>query len=120
MERLAWGILGTGAIAGAVAEGLAVSKAGRLVAVGSRTREGAEKFGEQYHVSRRHDSYEALLADPQVQALYIATPHPLHAQWAIRAARAKKHLLVEKPIGVNHAEAMAIIDAAAQNDVFLM
>jgi len=52
--------------------------------------------------------------------VYIATPHPSHAEWAIKAARAKKHVLCEKPIGINHAEAMAIIDAAKQNDVFLM
>src|SRR5947207_4671841 len=68
----------------------------------------------------RRGSYDALLADAQVQAVYIATPHPLHAEWAIKSANARKHVLVEKPIGMNHAEAMAIVEAAIANDVFLM
>ncbi|HYO07767.1 MAG TPA: aldo/keto reductase [Tepidisphaeraceae bacterium] len=119
-EKLACGIVGTGSIAGAFAEGLAQSRAGTLAAVGSRSQASADRFGEKYNVARRHPSYEALLADPQVQALYIATPHPAHAEWAIKAARAKKHLLVEKPLGLNAPEAMAIIEAAIENDVFLM
>src|SRR5947207_8248822 len=68
----------------------------------------------------RRGSYDALLADAQVQAVYIATPHPLHAEWAIKSANARKHVLVEKPMGLNHAEAMAIVEAAIANDVFLM
>jgi len=119
-RKLKWGILGTGAIAKAFAQGLAQSKTGTLVAVGSRSQESADRFGEQFHIENRHPSYQALLDDPQVEAIYIATPHPMHAEWAIKGAEAKKHLLVEKPIGVNHAEAMAIIEAARENDVFLM
>jgi predicted dehydrogenase/aryl-alcohol dehydrogenase-like predicted oxidoreductase len=119
-EKLRWGIIGTGAIAKAFAEGLADSETGELSAVGSRTDAGAKLFGEKYHVPRQHGSYDALLKDDQVDAVYIATPHPTHAEIAIKAARAKKHLLVEKPIGLNAAEAMAIIEAAQANDVFLM
>src|SRR4051812_35485874 len=115
-QKLLWGILGTGNIAKAFAEGLATAKSGSLLAVGSRGREPAEAFGAKYNIPRRHASYQALLDDDQVQAVYIATPHPMHAEWAIKAARAKKHILVEKPIGLNHAEAMAIIEAAAAND----
>src|SRR5437868_4413706 len=111
-EKLAWGILATGAIAHKFAQGLANCKSGKLLAVGSRSKESADKFGQEFGVPRRYGSYEELLADPQVQAVYIATPHPLHAKWAIRAAEAGKHLLVEKPIGINHAEAMAIVEAA--------
>src|SRR5688572_18686049 len=119
-EQLKWGIMGTGAIANAFAQGLAGSKTGTLVAIGSRGTQSAETFGAKYNVKNRHASYDALINDPDVQALYIATPHPMHAEWAIKAANAKKHVLVEKPIGINAAEAMAIIEAAIENDVFLM
>ncbi len=119
-EKLAWGILGTGKIAGIFARGLVRSQTGYLRAVGSRTREAAERFGGEWQVEHRHGSYEALLADPEVQVVYVATPHPMHAQWVIRAAEAGKHILCEKPIGLNHAEAMAMIEAAYRHDVFLM
>jgi predicted dehydrogenase len=117
---LNWGILGTGGIAKAFARGVAESQTGRLVAVGSRSQESAELFGSQFNVPRRHGNYESLLADPAVQAVYISTPHPHHKQWAIKSAEAGKHILCEKPIGVNAAEASAIIDAARKHDVFLM
>src|SRR6266508_1678375 len=117
-DRLSWGILATGAIARTFAKGVAHSKTGRLVAVGSRSLESAEKFASEFQIPNIHGSYQALLADPQVQAVYIATPHPLHALSAIRAAEARKHILVEKPIGLNHAEAMAIFEAAQANDVY--
>jgi len=119
-SRLQWGILGTGNIAKAFAKGLAASKTGRLVAVASRSKEKADQFGAEFGVKRCHGSYEALLADKDVQAVYVATPHPMHAEWAIKAAEAGKHVLCEKPIGINHAEAMAIVEAAQRNDVFLM
>jgi len=120
MAKLKWGILGTGNIAKAFANGLLKSKSSELIAVGSRSQESADKFGEEFKVSRRHASYEALLADTEVQAVYICTPHPMHAEWAIKTAEAKKHILCEKPIGLNHAEAMAITEAAIRNDVFCM
>ena len=118
--KLAWGIIGTGGIARAFAEGVRRSHTGTLLAVGSRTRESAERFAREAQVPRTHASYQALLDDPSVQAVYIATPHPMHAEWAIRAAGAGKHVLVEKPMGLNHAEAMRMVEAAIANDVFLM
>jgi len=120
MPKLNWGILATGNIARAFARGVAHSRTGKLIAVGSRSQESADKFGAEFGVSRCHGSYEALLADPEVQAVYVCTPHPMHAEWAIKAAEAKKHVLCEKPIGINHAQAMAIVEAARRNDVFLM
>jgi predicted dehydrogenase len=123
MNKLAWGIISTGRIAGVFAKGVLGSKTGTLVAVGSRTQAAADKFGNDFLDGRqitRHGSYEALLADKNVQAVYIATPHPQHALWAIRAAEAGKHLLVEKPIAMNVAEATAIVEAARRNKVFLM
>src|SRR5436309_866583 len=111
-EKLSWGILGTGAIAKTFARGVQHSQTGRVAAVGSRTQAAADAFGQETNIpaGHRHATYDDLLADPTVQAVYIATPHPFHAHWAIRAARAKKHLLVEKPIGLNAAEAMAVIE----------
>ncbi|MGO8705099.1 MAG: aldo/keto reductase [Candidatus Brocadiia bacterium] len=119
-DRLAWGILGTGAIARTFAKAVAESEAGRLVAVGSRSKETAEAFAAQFGIPRRHASYEELLADPQVQAVYIATPHPMHAEWTIKAAEAGKHILCEKPLALNYPEAMASVEAARRHDVFLM
>jgi len=102
-KTLSWGVLGTGEIARKFAGDLATSRTGRLVAVGSRSQESADRFGEQFGAARRHDSYEALLADDGVQAVYIALPHPMHAKWAVRAAEAGKHILCEKPLSLNRA-----------------
>src|SRR5262245_32936039 len=101
-QKLAWGILGTGAIAKTFAKGVQASRMGRLVAIGSRSKSTADNFADQFAIdpAHRHASYDALFADPAVEAVYVATPHPHHAHWAIRAAAAKKHLLVEKPIGL--------------------
>lgn len=120
VEQLAWGILGTGRIARTFARALQSSGVGRLEAVASRSQSAADQFGDAFNVPRRHASYEALLADPGVTAVYIAVPHPLHARWAIRAAEAGKHILCEKPLGLNHAEAMTIVEAARRHGVFLM
>jgi predicted dehydrogenase len=119
-KSLAWGILGAGTIARAFANGVAQSETGTLLAVGSRSQETADAFGDKWNIPRRYSSYEALLADKDVQAIYISVPHPLHAEWAIKAAEAGKHVLCEKPIALNHAEATAIVEAAYRNDVFLM
>jgi predicted dehydrogenase/aryl-alcohol dehydrogenase-like predicted oxidoreductase len=119
-DRLAWGIIGAGGIARAFARGLATSKTGALVAIGSRSQASADAFGAEFGLSRCHGSYAALLADPAVQAVYIATPHPMHAEWAVKAADAGKHILCEKPLTMNWPEAMAVVEAARRNDVFLM
>jgi predicted dehydrogenase/aryl-alcohol dehydrogenase-like predicted oxidoreductase len=118
--KLKWGILGTGAIAKTFAKALAQSKTGELIAVGSRSNETAEKFGAEFNVPTRHGTYEKFLADPLIQAVYISTPHPSHSEWAIKCAQAGKHILCEKPLTLNHAEAMAVIEAARAHQVFLM
>lgn len=117
---LNWGILAAGSIARTFARGVQQSKTGKLVAVGSRDQSKADAFAQEFDIPHAHDSYEKLLSDPQVQAVYIATPHPMHAQWAIKAAEAGKHILCEKPIALNAADTMAILQAARDNDVFLM
>ncbi len=113
-----WGIIGPGTIAQRFAENLQQSPDGRLVAIASRnpSRPG---LAERFPGARILDGYEALIGDPEVEAIYIATPHPFHAQWAIRAAEAGKHLLVEKPIAMTAYEAEAVIHAARKSGVFL-
>ncbi|MCE0496670.1 MAG: Gfo/Idh/MocA family oxidoreductase [Methylacidiphilales bacterium] len=118
--RLAWGILGTGAIAHTFAKALAKSRTGKLVAAGSRTQESADKFAKEFGGVTAHGSYEKLLADPAVQVVYISAPHPQHAEWCIKASQAKKHILCEKPLTMNHAEAMVVVEAVRENGVFLM
>ena len=119
-RKLRWGIISTGKIARTFANSLSQSLSGELVSVASRTQEGASAFAAEFGVARAHGSYQALLEDPEVEAVYIAPPHPFHARWAIAAARAKKHVLCEKPLGMNHAEVSSIVQAARENDVFLM
>jgi len=117
--KLNWGILATGMIARKFAMDLPTSQTGRLVAVGSRSRESAQRFAADFGGVRAHGSYEALLADPEVQAVYIAPPHPQHLEWTMRAAAAGKHILCEKPIAMNRADAVRMVDAARQHQVFL-
>jgi len=119
MTTIRWGILGTGSIARKFARGLADSRTGRLVAVGSRSGTALGPFLADFP-ARGHASYEALLADSEVEAVYISTPHPMHAAWTIRAAQAGKHILCEKPLAMNAVEAAAMIEAARAAGVFLM
>lgn len=119
-ERLNWGIIATGGIARAFAGGVAHSQSGRVVAVGSRTLASAEKFAGEFGIPRAHGSYEALFADPAVEAVYIATPHPQHVEWVVRAAAAGKHVLCEKPLGLTCAEAAMAVEACQARGVLLM
>ncbi len=119
-DRFRWGIIATGGIARAFAGGVAHSTTGRVVAVASRSRASAEKFAAEFAIPRAHASYEALLADPDVQAVYIATPHPQHVEWVVRAAAAGKHVLCEKPLGLTRAEAATAIEACRARGVLLM
>lgn len=117
---LNWGIIGAGGIAYVFCNGMRFTNTGQIFAVASRTPARREKLANDFNIPRQYDSYEALLADEDVDVVYISTIHPLHAEWAIKAAEAKKHILVEKPISMNHAEASAMVEAARANDVFLM
>ena len=118
--ELRWGILGTGNIASRFASQVPTSATNAVVAVGSRSLDSATMFADKWDIANRHGSYDALLADATVDAVYIATPHPMHVEWAIRAAEAGKHVLCEKPLAINRAWAEAMIEAAVRNDVFLM
>ena len=114
-----WGILSTGHIARTLADAVVASDTSSLVAVGSRAQAAADAFAADYGI-RAHGSYDALLADPSVDVIYVATPHPQHAQWSIRALEAGKAVLCEKPLGVNHPEVMAMVETAAVHNRFLM
>jgi predicted dehydrogenase len=117
--KLRWGIIGTGAIARKFARGLKESRTGELAAVGSRAADTLQSFLTDFP-ARGHTSYEALLSDPEVQAVYISTPHPLHVEWAVRTAEARKHILCEKPIAMNATETERLVAAARAAGVFLM
>ncbi len=119
-QSLRWGIISTGSIAHTFARGLREARRGHLVAVASRTQESADKFGDEFGIAHRHADYQSLLENPDVDAVYIATPHPYHAQWAVRAADAGKHLLVEKPLTLNWPDAARVIEACERGGVQLL
>lgn len=115
-----WGILGTGNIAHQFAKGLAFARGAVLQAVGSRTQDNAESFGDTYAIPNRHASYEALAADPTVDVVYVATPHPMHKPNSILCLEAGKAVLCEKPFTINQAEARDVVACARKNKKFLM
>ena len=115
-----WGFLGTGAIASAFATDLALLPDAVAVAVGSRTMSSADAFADRYGIPRRYDSYQALVADEEIDAVYVATPHPAHRACALLAIEAGKAVLVEKPFTLNAAEARELVAAAAAHGTFLM
>lgn len=119
-KKLSWGILTTGLIARKFATDLRQSRTGRLVAVGARSLADARRFADDFGAANAHGSYAALLADPAVEAVYIGTPHPWHAEWALQAARAGKHILCEKPLTMNAADTAGVLAAAKAHDVLLM
>ncbi|MFB7886024.1 Gfo/Idh/MocA family protein [Microbacterium sp. NPDC056057] len=114
-----WGILGPGGIARAFTSDLRTAGLD-VAAVGSRRRETADAFAAEFGIPHAHGSYEELVADPDVDIVYIATPHPMHAANALLALEAGKHVLVEKPFTLNAAEAAAVRDAAAERGLLAM
>jgi predicted dehydrogenase len=108
-----WGILATGGIAATVTEEL-LSSGHTVVAAGSRSLDSAKRFADRFGIPNAHGSYDELVSDPDVDAIYIATPHPGHAENAIRALRAGKHVVVEKPFTLNAAEAREVVDVARE------
>ena len=119
MTGLHWGILATGGIAHAFTSDLRTAGLD-VTAVGSRRIDSARAFAEQYDIAHAHGSYEELVADPDVDIVYIATPHPAHLENALLALDNGKHVLVEKPFTLNAAEAAAIRDKAAEKGLLAM
>ena len=117
---LRWGVLGTGWIADKFVTALHESTRQVVQAVGSRSADGARRAADAFGASTAHASYEALVADPEVDVVYVATPHHLHLPHALLAIEAGKHVLVEKPVGLDAGEAREIGEAAARAGVFCM
>jgi len=117
---LNWGVMGAGGIARVFCNGMRFSKTGQIAAVASRSKARADQLATAFSIPKQYTDYESLLADDEIDAVYICNIHPAHAEWAIKAAQAGKHILVEKPIGMNYQEAEAMIEAAREHDVFLM
>ncbi len=120
--KLRWGIIGLGKIAEHFARDFndASSDQNELVAVASRTLDKARAFAQNHQISKFYGSYEAIFEDSEVDIIYIATPHNSHKKYSIEALKAAKHVLCEKPMGVNSAELREMIDVARKNNVFLM
>lgn len=119
-ETLRWGILGTGNIASKFAIGLQSLPTAKLMAVGSRSQTSADAFGAKFHVPHRHASYESLAADPDVDAIYIGTPHNLHQANMLLGLSYGKAVLCEKPFTINATQAKEAIDLARARNLFLM
>jgi predicted dehydrogenase len=118
-EKFNWGILGPGGIARAFAQDLSLLSGHTIAAVGSRSLANAEKFSANFG-GTAYGSYEELVADPSIDAIYVATPHSAHHDNVVLALNAGKPVLCEKPFAVNAKEAQAMVDAASRNSVALM
>jgi predicted dehydrogenase len=118
-EKPGWGIIGTGTIAALQTADL--QRVGcRVVAVGSREQATAEGFGERFNLPHCHGSYDSLVQDPEVDIVYVATPHPMHLENALAAIAAGKHVLVEKAFTVDAIGARLIVESAHAAGVFVM
>ncbi len=115
-----WGVLGLGSIANRFMSGMALVERAQLYAVASRSAEKAYAFQAKYHAEKALSSYEALVADPQVDIVYVATPHPMHLRHAQMALKAGKHVLIEKPVCVNTAELDLLRQTADREGRFVM
>src|SRR5699024_9400502 len=117
---LRWGIIGPGGIARRFAADVSAHTAASIVAVGSRSQERAAAFAAEFGIATAYGSYAELVADPQVQAVYIASPHSEHLEHALLALRAGKPVLVEKSVTRNAAEARRLFEEAATQGLFAM
>ncbi len=120
MRPIRFGILATGTIAHKFARTAPLVPEMTLLAAASRNREAADAFCAEFAIPRAYGSYDALLRDPEIDAVYIATPHPLHKPCALAAIAAGKHVLCEKPLTLTRADSAEVYAAAKEKGVFLM
>ena len=119
-KRYKFGILGTGWIARKMANAFKHVDGATLYAVASRNQQSANSFAKEFKIEKAYGSYEAMLADPEVDVVYVATPHNLHHQNTLLCLDYGKHVLCEKPFAVNGREAREMIDKARAKKLFLM
>ncbi len=120
MLPVRWGILSTARINGLFLDGVASSSDVEVVAIGSRDRDRAARFAAERGIEHVHDSYEAVLADPEVEAVYIPLPNSLHIEWTLRALETGKHVLCEKPLSRHAGEVERAFDEADRHGLLLM
>jgi predicted dehydrogenase len=120
MTQLGWGILGTGNIARQFAGGMASAQRGSLIAVASRSADSAQSFASKFNISSGYGSYDAMLRDPNVQAVYLSLPNSMHHEWTIKCLRAGKHVLCEKPFARDASESEEMFDVAQREGRVLM
>ena len=121
MKKVTWGVLGTAHIAkGHTIPGMLQAENCRLYAIAGRTLGKAEAFKEEFGFEKAYGSYEELLADPAVEAVYIPLPNELHYEWAVKALNAKKHVLCEKPLAPTVAQMQELAAIAKENGVYIM
>ncbi|MCR9276722.1 MAG: aldo/keto reductase [Pseudomonadaceae bacterium] len=119
-QPIRWGILATGNIANVFARAITASTSGVVAAAASRQHNDAQAFAERFDGCRAVTGYQALIDDADIDAIYVSTPHPMHAEWTIAALNTGKAVLCEKPMGVSYGETMAMVHAARSNNAFLM
>ena len=119
-KTIQWGIIGLGSIANKFATDLATVEDSQLVAVASRSQQKAAKFAFKYNSKKAYDSYEKLVKDSQVDAVYIATPHCFHKEHALLCLRHKKAVLCEKPFAMNLQDVIEMVEVAKEHNVLLM
>lgn len=119
-NKIRWGILGTGNIANSFAEALTSLPAAEIKAVGSRTQDSAQQFAKKFGIPNIHASYESLVNDPDVDVIYVSTPHTYHKNNTLLALGAGKHVLCEKPLALNSLQVETMISTAQEKNLFLM
>ena len=120
MKTIHWGILGTGRIARKFAADLSLVENAMLMATGSHSRESADEFHKEFPVKYCHFSYQELVQNPEVDVIYISTPHNLHYENTMLCLRNSKAVLCEKPFAMNSRQAIQMINLAKEKKVFLM
>jgi xylose dehydrogenase (NAD/NADP) len=120
MTRLRWGLLSTARINDALIKPIRASDRNELIAVASRDSKRAQAYAREKKIPRALGSYDAMISDPEIDVIYISLPNGMHAEWAIKAARAGKHVLCEKPLAITVEEVDAIAVAAKQARVIVM
>jgi predicted dehydrogenase len=119
-SKVRWGILGPGSIANSLAKGVAELPDAEVIAVGSRDKGKADSFADKYGIPTRYGSYQELVDDPNVDVVYVATPHTYHAEHSLLALNAGKPVLCEKPFTINAAQLKEVVRVAREKKLFLM